>query len=62
MKLYTVCNSDLLSDLESSRHGAQLSSTEMIACCSAYADDIALVAMYMPAMQALLDIVYYMLK
>ena len=51
MKLYTVCNSDLLSDLESGRHGAKLSSTDMRVCCPAYADDIALVAIHtcMPA-------------
>ena len=58
MKLYTVCNSDLLSDLESGRHGAQLSNTDMRVCCPAYANDIALVAIHMPAMQGLLDIVY----
>ena len=30
----------------------------MRVCCPAYADDIALVAIHMPAMQAQLDIVY----
>ena len=39
-----LCKYDFLSDLESGRHGAQLSSTDMRVCCPAYADDIALVA------------------
>ena len=58
MKLYVVFNSDLLDQLNKSRHGVQLSKPPLNMCCPAYADDISLVALHRPSMQALLSIVY----
>ena len=54
MKLYTVFNSDLLEELVCSGHGARLTGTNI--ACPSYADDIALVALHKPSLQALMDI------
>jgi hypothetical protein len=54
MKLYTVFNGDILDQLLLSGNGAKLAGIDI--ACPAYADDIALVAVHKPHLQALLDI------
>ena len=56
MKLYVVFNADLLDELMASGHGARVCGSNL--SCVAYADDIALMALYKPKLQALLDIAY----
>jgi hypothetical protein len=60
MKLYVIFNSDLLDQLSSSKFGARLSGTakNIHVCCPAYADDISIVALHKPNLQAMLDIAH----
>ena len=56
MKLYVVFNNDLLDQLGTSGHGARLSGMNI--CSPAYADDICLVSLHKPSLQAMLNIAY----
>ena len=56
MKLYIAFNSDLLDELQLTNFGAKLSLPALDLCCPAFADDVSLVTIYKPCMQALLNI------
>jgi len=58
MKLYIIFNNDLLDQLDRSGHGVQCSSPPLNFSCPAYADDVSMVTLYKPKLQALLDISY----
>jgi len=55
-----IFNSDILDQLSSSKFGARLSDTagNIHDCCPAYADDISIVALHKPNLQAMLDIAH----
>jgi len=58
MKLYIVFNSDLLDQLQSCAHGALTPGSVHCLSCPSYADDIAMVTLYKPSMQAMVDIAF----
>ena len=58
MKMYTTFNSDLLDLLCRISGKATIPGINVPVCAPAYADDIAVVAIYKPALQNMLDVAY----